>query len=567
VVIYPPYPDPSFPDSVPADTATYRVLLETLSTYHPHLVLVNFKDVDGFGHSSDWSDYTTAVETADSLVWNLWKWLQAEWNTFYRNKTTLIVTTDHGRHDQYHGDFPGHSGICHGCRHLFCLIAGPSADIKQDQVSSSHVDQIDICPTVGELLGFYYPKARGRPLAEALDFDPAYMVGTNYGAGNDNVRVSDTDSISVSPYIVSSSTGDTLHVVYVDKSTGEFRVKYARSTNSGTSFPDTATLSYPMIDAQCPSLCAIGDTLYVTWMECKWHQASGCDSVPRWYLYYRKSTSAGDSWADTTKIAGSVYETSSTPSLSIWDPVVNYDFDSVIGIAVRYGVWRGQNRVGCFRSTNGGTSWSLSLLDAAAWLPLHCDIATEAYGGNNWAFGTWYDIDTLRTQISGNCWYIRFSRSSNAGAYWQPRKDVYKDSTYVADPTIDTDLPYLVASFAVFDSGTWQTYFSRSINTGTDWSDGAALSTAGDGAIDPGLILATDDYFWDFWAEYDNSSSPVDAHIIYSYSTNQGGSWQPQDTLSAGQSYSVRPSVCEYKGVVWEDYRHGNWEIYFDSPE
>ncbi|KPK67430.1 hypothetical protein AMJ82_10650, partial [candidate division TA06 bacterium SM23_40] len=162
VVVY-----PTGEQTVPSDTATYDSLLAVLGNHHPHLVLANLKDVDGYAHRCDPYDegdsakYYRAIEVADSLVWHLWKWLDAEWNTTYKGKTTLIVTSDHGRHDDDHGGFYHHGGICHGCRHMSLIAVGP--DTPSSTVVTRYAYQIDICPTVGELLGFYYPHARGSP--------------------------------------------------------------------------------------------------------------------------------------------------------------------------------------------------------------------------------------------------------------------------------------------------------------------------------------------------------------------------------------------------------------------
>ncbi|KPJ51787.1 hypothetical protein AMJ39_09285 [candidate division TA06 bacterium DG_24] len=344
VVIFPPHTEDW--ENVPGDTATYRVLINSvLGPHHPNLVLVNFKDVDKWGHKADTldttgtdDDYYRAIEVANSLVWELWKWIQGD--ATYAGKTTLIVTTDHGRHDDQHGGFWHHGGICHGCRHTFLIAAGP--DTPSNTVVTRCAFQIDICPTVGELLGFWYPHARGSALSEMLDFDLSHQTGTNYGAGSGDVRVTSTDSISVSPQIASSSTGDTLHVVYVDKSAGKCEVKYKRSTNLGTSWgPDSTLSTGDELDSQLPSVCVLGDTVDVVWMGCNWHtDPTGAplpDSVPRWYLYHCRSTNAGGSWGTRRAIQGSKYEQSPVrdkPSWSIWDPSVSRYGSSVVGISV-----------------------------------------------------------------------------------------------------------------------------------------------------------------------------------------------------------------------------------------
>jgi len=240
---------------------------------------------------------------------------------------------------------------------------------------------------------------------------------------------------------------------------------------------------------------------------------------------------------------------------------------------VLYGIEKNKNQVGCFRSTNGGTNWIWppAWLDTLAWFPLHAEIVVDTSGSYEWAFGTWYDLDTL------GYWWIMFNLSDDGGAMWEETAiQLYKDSTYVADPSVVADIrdgdEDVVVSWALWDetAGEWKIYRRHSDDMGDYWGTPCAISSAySDGSIDPELILsANDGYLYDFWADYDLSGSPVGAEIVYKYSTNGGETWvpQPPTSLSDGETYSLRPSACKHEGVVWEDYRYGNWEIYFDSP-
>ena len=130
------------------DLATYDSLVSVMDNYNPELILVNFKGVDIMGHTGIWQNYLDAIKMADSLVYLLWQKISND--TFYMNRTTLLVTNDHGRHDDSHGGFASHGCSCEGCRHIMLLGVGKS--VIPNQVISETKLQIDIAPTCAELL-------------------------------------------------------------------------------------------------------------------------------------------------------------------------------------------------------------------------------------------------------------------------------------------------------------------------------------------------------------------------------------------------------------------------------
>jgi len=78
------------------DVATFDILKEMMNRDHPVLGMVNFGMTDAMGHSGSWSAYINAIRDADTLIYYLW--LRIQDDPRYRDTTTLIITTDHGRH-------------------------------------------------------------------------------------------------------------------------------------------------------------------------------------------------------------------------------------------------------------------------------------------------------------------------------------------------------------------------------------------------------------------------------------------------------------------------------------
>lgn len=142
-----------------SDAATWAAAQKTLARDHPRLVLINFKDPDGTGHGGDWNAYLRAIQQTDQYAGQLWRWLQDD--PAYAGSTALFVTADHGRHsDGVATGFVDHGCNCEGCRHLPFLALGP--DFRQGTVVDTAYESIDLAPTIGVLLGFTVPGARGK---------------------------------------------------------------------------------------------------------------------------------------------------------------------------------------------------------------------------------------------------------------------------------------------------------------------------------------------------------------------------------------------------------------------
>ena len=141
------------------DTVTFNHIMKILKTDQPNLLLSNFKEPDGAGHANNWPEYLKGIVETDSLVWEVWKFIQSD--PYYKDKTTLFITNDHGRHlDGWKDGFVSHGDDCEGCKHINLFALGP--DFKKDLIINNYYSQVDIPSTIAELLGFTIPDGQGK---------------------------------------------------------------------------------------------------------------------------------------------------------------------------------------------------------------------------------------------------------------------------------------------------------------------------------------------------------------------------------------------------------------------
>jgi hypothetical protein len=143
-----------------SEAATWAVTRHAIEDVRPSLLVVNFGEMDEIAHAGIRWMVDDSLRRLDRIVVALWELL--EQTDTYAGRTTLLVTTDHGRHDLEHGGFQHHGCDCPGCRHCFLLSIGP--DSPAGHTVETRCNFLDLAPTVGALLGFATPEAQGRPL-------------------------------------------------------------------------------------------------------------------------------------------------------------------------------------------------------------------------------------------------------------------------------------------------------------------------------------------------------------------------------------------------------------------
>ncbi|MCX7388556.1 MAG: alkaline phosphatase family protein [Planctomycetales bacterium] len=148
-----------FPD-VRYDFVTFRGAAEFLKAKQPRLIYVSLGETDDWAHAGRYDLYLDAAFRTDDYIRRLWQQLQSM--PEYRDSTTLILTTDHGRGDN-RIEWKNHGEKVDDCEYIWMAVMGP--DTPHQLIRGTTVTQSQIAATVAACLGHDYQTAVPRAAA------------------------------------------------------------------------------------------------------------------------------------------------------------------------------------------------------------------------------------------------------------------------------------------------------------------------------------------------------------------------------------------------------------------
>jgi hypothetical protein len=135
------------------DTFTYQFAKEYLQRYHPRFSFIGFDETDDYAHDGNYTAYLNTANTLDAYMQDLWNFVQSD--PQYKDKTTIIITCDHGR-----GDVPilewRHHGHVYGAEYIWMAVMGPGIIAKGEVTAKIHLHQNQLAATIVEILGYEY---------------------------------------------------------------------------------------------------------------------------------------------------------------------------------------------------------------------------------------------------------------------------------------------------------------------------------------------------------------------------------------------------------------------------
>ncbi len=152
--------------NVRLDSFTYRFAKAYMLAKKPRLLVISLGETDDFAHDSHYDAYLKSAKQSDAFLKDLWQTIQS--TAGYKNNTTLIVTTDHGR-GSYANDWQHHSskralanseqgkkafpeGII-GSEHIWLAAIGPAIKNNGLMKTKNELKQAQVAATVLKALG------------------------------------------------------------------------------------------------------------------------------------------------------------------------------------------------------------------------------------------------------------------------------------------------------------------------------------------------------------------------------------------------------------------------------
>ncbi len=334
-------------------------------------------------------------------------------------------------------------------------------------------------------------------------------------------------------------SGDTVHIVWADKRSGNWEIYYRRSVDDGVHWGEEVLLSANgpnrLPYRSLPSLAVSGATVHVVWHN---------DRTGNYELYYRRSMDGGDTW--------SAEECLSYDMIWSWVPSI-----AVLGSTVHL-AWSDRRDGNFFtlyykRSTDDGYSWSEARRLSGNSTPGHAQ-SPRVNVSDARLYVTWHYWMLGR-------WNASYRVSVDGGDTWWDENNPADDPEDTDGLTVRQSNPYLYYFWAEKTSDMWNLHYRYSADAGLRWKPEMSLR------------LQQLDYLY-----FSCSVTGTTIHLVwkddmngfgmirYTCSTDAGESWEESTDISPLPTGANWPSVAlngSTVHVLWTDYRDGAGEVYY----
>ncbi len=135
------------------DMLTFVTAKEYIQTKHPKVVYIGFGETDEYAHSGKYDEYLQSAHLFDEFISQLWYLVNKD--PFYKNNTSFLITTDHGRGNKP-GNWVKHGLFTTGSNNTWLLTLGPLFEAKGEMKAKEEIFNDQLAQTIARLLGYNF---------------------------------------------------------------------------------------------------------------------------------------------------------------------------------------------------------------------------------------------------------------------------------------------------------------------------------------------------------------------------------------------------------------------------
>lgn len=146
------------------DVFTHHAAMEYLKKEKPRVLYIAYGETDEWAHGWKYRSYLQAATQVDKWLEEIWNYIQS--TPQYRNKTTLFITTDHGRGDKDKGKWTSHGSDIEGADEIWFAVMGPNTPALGEIKIPTQFYQKQFAQTMAKLIGLTF--TANQPIAEEI---------------------------------------------------------------------------------------------------------------------------------------------------------------------------------------------------------------------------------------------------------------------------------------------------------------------------------------------------------------------------------------------------------------
>lgn len=136
------------------DAFTFNFAFEHLKANRPRVLYIAFDETDDFAHGGKYDLYLEGAHYTDEFMRTLWNWVQSD--PQYKGKTTLIITSDHGRGMENKEDWKHHGIKMPNADQIWIAVIGPDTPGLGEVKADGQLYQNQVAGTISSLLGMTF---------------------------------------------------------------------------------------------------------------------------------------------------------------------------------------------------------------------------------------------------------------------------------------------------------------------------------------------------------------------------------------------------------------------------